>query len=412
MHTIIDSMSKAVFSICCLIVVLSGLQSCSSEEGLHRLSKKVLNLPRDLATGIFTDVRSFDVYTEAGVIHALLAGKLGNEQGSAVAYLKSRDGGAHWSKLVWVYRQKSPVVISKRGNDIQLAVHKNQIVAAWRIEDELPGMGPMVLASSEDAGQSWTTVKTPAVGDITHNQGYMDLVADRDGWFHLVWLDDREENGNTQGLRYVQSGNGGRRWSVETTLASETCTCCWNKLALAEDQTLNVLFRGVEPRDMTLIQLSRDQIWSTPKVVGAFDWQFVGCPHEGGGLAAIGNDYHAVVWTGQESQAGLYYLSSNDGGVSWQVPVKMGGGFSRHGDVAVSGTTEVALVWDSMTASGSAIMMRQLAVDGNHWSDAVILTEPGVYATHPRILDSGEGFQVFWTEKQTSGVSKWVMANF
>lgn len=396
----------------CLLGLLLGLYACVSDESSYSVAKDRVQSSRDLVTGVFEDVLSFDLYVEAGVIHALLAGKLGNEQGSAVVYLNSGDNGANWSAPVWVYRKKNPPVISKRGNDVQLAVYKNQIVAAWRVEDELPGMGPMAIASSQDAGQSWTAVESPAIGDITHNQGYMDLVADGVGHFHLVWLDDREENGNTQGLRYVQSVDGGRSWSAETTLANKTCTCCWNKLAVADDQTLNVLFRGVEPRDMSLIQLSQDQAWSAPKAVGAFDWQFVGCPHEGGGLAVSGADYHAVVWTGRDDRAGLYYLSSDDGGVSWQLPVKMGEGFSRHGDVAVSGSADVALVWDSMSVNGSAIMARRSAESSDGWSDAVTLTRSGVFATHARVVAAGQGFQAFWTEKQASGISKWVMANF
>ena len=118
---------------------------------------------------------------------------------------------------------------------------------AFRRGGELPDTGPMSVVYSSDGGKTWGRGENPAVGDGMKNQSYLDLAADPAGNFHAVWLDDREENGNTQGLRYACSSDGGRHWSADITLDPAVCTCCWNRIAVLPEGNLAVLYRDENP---------------------------------------------------------------------------------------------------------------------------------------------------------------------
>jgi hypothetical protein len=78
--------------------------------------------------------------------------------------------------------------------------------------------------------------------------------------------------------------------------------------------------------------------WERKDYVGAFGWDFVGCPHVGAGLVTTEKNQtlHAAVWTGQEAVTGVYYLVSDDGGRHWSSPHRLGDKFSRIVDLAAS----------------------------------------------------------------------------
>jgi hypothetical protein len=362
----------------------------------------------------FLDVQSLDVVTEGATLHALLSGRFDQGEQIKVAYVFSHDQGKTWSIPVILTHQGDAPVISRRGNDVQLAALGSHRVAVWQSRGDLPSMGPMVVAYSKDGGKTWERGDNPAVGDTLHNQSYMDMVMDQVGHIHLVWLDDREEHGNTQGLRYAKSLDGGQHWQAESTIDASVCTCCWNRLALLSEQIPTVLFRDTVPHDMMLGRGSLNgKTWQIPSAVGAFDWQFEGCPHCGGGLTgiALGKKHalHSVVWTGKESESGLYYLFSSDEGQHWSKPRRIGDWQHREGDIAALSPKRLGIVFNKVAAKSSTIHFMDTNDGGRHWSEPVTLSPSGVVADHPRILATRSGFSVVWTEKRMGGGKTWAM---
>jgi hypothetical protein len=360
-----------------------------------------------------TDVKSLDVTTDAGVLHVLLVGHFSQRKGVAVAYVFSTDGGNTWSRPAFVDPVKDPPAISRRGDDARLAVRGGRIMAVWKSKTDTPGNGEMAIAVSADRGKTWQPAPHPAVGDATRNQSHFALAADQAGGFHLAWLDDREENGNTQGLRYAKSTGDGLRWRPETTLDATTCTCCWTRLVALPDRSLALLYRDSDPHDMRLARLRPEQGgWRTLGAVGDFRWDFTGCPHCGGGLAATGwagrMALHGVVWTGKENAAGLYYLRSMDGGARWSEPLKVAGGEARESDIAAQANGAVALAFVPGRAGPVQVRFSQDA--GRHWSAPQPVSAPGAVADHPRIVATPFGFRVFWTETREGGSKAWAMA--
>ena len=322
-----------------------------------------------------------------------------------IRYLSSDDGGEHWSSAVDVATNTQPLAV--RGNDVQIAVAGDNLVAVWQVKGELPSMGAMVSYYSHDAGKTWHQGTNPAV-DNNGDQAHIDVIADKQGIFHAVWLADPEENGY-QSLRYARSLDGGEHWQASQKLDDSTCSCCWNTLAVSPNGELNILYRDMKLRDMALMQSANNgETWQRTSTVGKFNWQFDGCPHIGGGLA-IAEDHtlYSTVWTGVEGKAGLYTLHSGDNGKTWTAPQSLGG-LASHSDIAVN-NQQVIAIWDEREPDGANIFSAQSQNGGVSWSAPKRLSATGIMATHPRLVATQSGFLALWTEKHPKQPNKWVM---
>lgn len=397
----------AVFTAAPLIcLTLLTMDGCSSGpllgivEPAKETTEPITAAPYSKSTFGLYDISTFDVYVDGDVIHVIVGGKVSaNEKNFAIRYVRSEDGGRHWNDPVAI-GDHFPATIAGRGNDIQLAAETNHLLAVWQTRGELPGMGPMVSAYSHDKGLTWKQGSNPAVNN-TGDQSHIDLIADQHGNFHVVWLEDPEENGY-QSLRYARSVDWGKTWGQATTLDDSTCSCCWNTFALSPEGELNILYRDMEPRDMSLLQSSDDgKTWRHVSTVGEFGWKFDGCPHVGGSLAYSGADnpdqLHSLVWTGVEQKSGLYHLSSNNNGKSWSNPQKLGN-TAIHGDIVALDSNIVA-IWDEMEPDGSSIFYAKSEDGGTTWLLATRLTKASNAATHPRLIATIHGLLALWTEK-------------
>ena len=348
------------------------------------------------------EISSFDVYKEGETLHALLSGlKSEHDKTQTVRYLQSNDYGKHWSSPVDVENTFAPV-LAARGNDVQLAANRQNVVAIWQTQGEIPNSGALISVYSHDAGKTWQTGKNPAV-DNAGDQSHADLIADKKGNFHAVWLADPEENGY-QSLRYARSMDNGENWQLPSKLDDSSCSCCWNTLAVSPNNELHVLYRDMNPRDMTLLSSNDNgQNWQSKKTVGEFDWHFDGCPHVGGGIAFDeNNDFYASIWTGEASKSGLYTVNSVTNS-----PVKISKN-ATHSDIVVL-ENRVIVVWDEMSKDGTGIFFAESTEKGTTWTTPRRLSANSTNSTHPRIVASENNALILWTEKQPKQASQWAM---
>ncbi len=350
------------------------------------------------------DVKSLDVYVDHATLHVLIAGQVFGEPKLVLKYLRSDDSGKTWSAPVPIDSRAAPPGRVMRGNDVQIAAAGDRLIAVWHTAGAgYMGSGPLVTAISEDGGITWRTGPNPADDQRQDGHSYIDINADPQETFHLVWLDNREDRKGVQGLRYARSTDGGQSWSRNATVDGDTCTCCWNTLATSSQGAVHILYREALPRDMALAR-SKDggKQWELRGAVGRFAWNFEGCPHMGGGLAAVGAAtarLHSLVWTGGETHAGLYYLRSADGGERWTEPRRMGAPMAGHSDITAQDETHLAAVWDTVTPEGSVIFAAESTDGGTAWATPGPLSKPGVSATHPRVVAIPAGYLAFWTER-------------
>ncbi|MGY6275809.1 exo-alpha-sialidase [Methylomonas sp. MgM2] len=396
--------------LCLLITVnLLACSESSVKDHVLRPAELVRLKSIDVPALAGNDLISFDIYPEQGILHAVFAAATATPKQPYVAYIKSEDGGRHWSKPVSLGQYASNTLESGTGNDIQIAAHENNLLVIWQATGEIPGMGPLQLIYSKDGGAHWQSGANPT-GPET-DQSHPDLAGDAQGRFHLVWLDDRDENGY-QGVRYARTSNAGLSWELAQTIDDSSCSCCWNRLLIGPDQQVDVLYRDMEPRDMALAQTEdAGQNWQRISTVGEFNWVFDGCPHNGGAIAWAGDTLQTLVWTGEESKAGLYHLSSSDNGKSWSPPQSMGGGsLAFHSDIAASGNERLLAIWDARGAAGSTVMISESFDKGLHWSPARQISTPGGSAQFPRLVSTPSGFLAMWLEQKTGAAKQWMSA--
>lgn len=386
------------------------MKTIFSASALMLLASCTAVIPRATLTTTFypktsvslLEISSFDIYQDGEILHALVSGlKNEKDKTQTIRYLQSTDNGKHWLSPVDVENGFSPA-LAARGNDVQLAATGQNVVAIWQTQGEIPNSGALVSVYSHDAGKTWHVGKNPAV-DNAGDQSHADLIADKKGNFHSVWLADPEENGY-QSLRYTRSIDNGENWQPPSKLDDSSCSCCWNTLAISQNDELHVLYRDMNPRDMTLLSSTDNgSLWQSKKTVGEFDWYFDGCPHVGGGITFDeNNDFYASVWTGEASKSGLYTVNSITNS-----PVKISRN-ATHSDIAVL-ENRVIVVWDEMSKDGTGIFFAESIDKGTTWTTPRRLSGNGTNSTHPRIVASENNVLIVWTEKQPKQASQWAM---
>lgn len=354
-------------------------------------------------------VASLDVATDGRRLHLLIARRETEDSQPVLEYQRSDDGGARWTApQAIVHNDLPPPVGARRGMDVQLAVSGDRVVAAWTIysAESRFGRGKIATAVSSDGGKTWIAGPNPADDGSDGDHAFLDLATDGKGVIHAVWLDSRL---GRKALIYSRSADGGASWSPNVVLDDESCECCWNTITAVGDRVL-VLYRDKGPRDMAMLTSDDGgRTWGKAATVGAFDWQFDGCPHVGGGIAVQPQPQSpvlATVWTGKSGVMGSYVQSSPDGGRTWSPPSRLGESNSMRSDIAARDGKAV-VAWDAVSDGQGAVYAMKSSDGGKTWSPPQKLSEPGVSATYPRVLPAGDGFRVFWTESADGKADAW-----
>lgn len=376
-----------------------SLTGCTTVPQLHEpiAIEPFMLLPESLSQ--HKNLSSFDIYRSDRVLYAVAALSTKEAKSSEIFFVSSLDEGRTWSQPQKIPEPFNQQLESKLGNDIQIAAFGQTVMIVWQVTGEIPGMGPLYAILSKDGGHHWQQINNPTQANI--DQSHADLVSDSLGNFHIIWLDDRDENGY-QGLRYARFDPLTSQWQQSQTLDGNTCSCCWNRLQVYGEQKLRALYRDGEFRDMALMDSQDNGLnWQPFGHVGDFQWKFDGCPHNGGALgqAAEGHRLHSLVWTGAEQKTGLYYLHSDDEGHHWSIPQQIAArGF--HSDLAVLDPQTLAIIWDELGPEGSTILLSFSIDNGISWSKPTTLTTSETNGSFPRLISTQSGWIALWTEQK------------
>lgn len=335
----------------------------------------------------------YDVFSDGDTIHLLTGYGRKGEPAIALWHRRSVDGGQSWSVPVRVNTDADRLSAHHPGENPQMAARGNRIVVAWTAPPANARRGgPIGMSISDDGGKTWKAAQ-PSFPDSTGSQTFMELTFGERA-LHMVWLERRDR---TQSLRYAQSSDGGFTWAAPRPLAPSTCDCCWNSLAVSPAGEVSALYRGEQPRDMMLVTSKNGTAWRQTGSIGGFGWEVRGCPHVGGGLVHDAKALHAIVWTGKDDRAGLYYLSSTDSGSTWSAPRRMGSEDAKNADLTRGPNGSLVAVWDEPRALGSMIQLSRSTDGGVSWSAPERIGEHRD-ATLPRVAATSKGTAVFWME--------------
>lgn len=333
----------------------------------------------------------YDVFADAGALHLLLGER--TPSGMSLKYRRSDDGGATWSAAVPVTGEGDSVFAPHPGETAQIAARDGRLLAIWTEANGENGRGGTVASAvSTDGGKTWKRAATPANDGSTQYHALVELGAGASG-FHAVWLHGEDEAVST--VNYAHSPDGAT-WGAAQRIDDSSCQCCWNRIVETGDG-VGVLYRDGAPRDMSYASLSAGR-WTTSPV-GAFAWDFKGCPHVGGALAAKDDALHALVWTGVDAErSGLYHLASNDG-KAWSEPARIAGGDATMSDLAIGADGTLTALW-ARSVDGGSVIERATSKDGESWAAARAVSNTKARATQPRILASGDALATFWVERE------------
>lgn len=359
--------------------------------------------------GTVTGVLGLDVSASGELVDAVLAVQEKNAKTVELRHARSIDGGRTWGKASPLLKGRISVFAPRRAAEPQIAASGDRIVVLWTEPGSSPwGTGPLASAVSSDGGRTWRRGPNPGDDGSTSDHGFHDVAAVGPQRFQAVWLDDRD---GAQGLRSAVSTDGGASWGKNVNVDARTCECCVNRLLVRDGRT-DVIYRDLDPRDMAVASTTDGTSWKRLSTAGTFGWKFDGCPEVGGALAITGKDgrerLHALVWTGKDSEAGVWRLASDDRGRTWAKPARIGDASAKHLDMASTGAC-IATVWDQYLAGDKRnIVLASSSCDGGGtWSKPEVISAPPASASHPLAVATPGGVLAAWTQRVGSGPLEW-----
>ena len=207
--------------------------------------------------------------------------------------------------------------------------------------------------------------------------------------------------GDARSVHYAHAASAGSPWSAAVTLDPDSCACCWNAVTTGFNDQPVALYRDETPRDMHARARTDDGTWTPAVQVGAFDWDFNGCPHVGAGLAYDPHAprLHAVVWTGHPQHTGLYALHQNADQAPWSTPQRLGTAHATHPDLILAGPGHLVAAWSDSGPQGPELHWAASRDGGLRWSapQRIQTQGPGT-PDHPRLTASGADITAHWTQ--------------
>jgi hypothetical protein len=277
-----------------------------------------------------------------------------------------------------------------------------------------PYTGAIRLLRSTDGGRSFAAPITVHQDRQVITHRFESIGFDAQGRLHAVWIDKRDlEAAKAAGRKDYRgaaiyrnvSSDGGATFGPDVKVADHSCECCRIALAPTPDGGLAALWRHVfapNQRDHAFARL--DGSAAAEPVRASLDrWAIDACPHHGPGLApATDGGWHAV-WFGQRNgaMAVRYGRLAADGRPAGEARV-LPDEAAEHADVASAGE-RVVIVWRSFDGRQTRLRAWTSEDGGQRFT----LQELGATALpndHPRLLQRGGRFLVFWRSSEGARV--------
>jgi hypothetical protein len=238
----------------------------------------------------------------------------------------------------------------------QVAVAPNgEVYVVWQNNEHVEGRrfpySDLRLARSVDGGRTFEPAITVnddvTLGPSSHT--FHNMIVARNGTLYVSWIDGRAraaaertlpagtpadeaaasghaghatENLPPQEIRLAWSTDGGRSFGPSTIVAQDPCPCCRTSLAVTDDGSILLGWRGIFAGSIRDIVIARSTdggaTFGAPARVHTDGWQIDGCPHAGPSIAT-GEDglVHVAWYTGAEGKPGVFHAVSADGGVTF-----------------------------------------------------------------------------------------------
>ncbi len=281
-----------------------------------------------------------------------------------------------------------------------------RLVAWWMTRVASPSFAyDLSLATSDDAGATWTPTVEPHQRARPGEHGFVSVVSRRGGGADVVFLHGtvHPENEYAMALQHVALGTDGSLLSADPPLDYRICDCCQTDMAVTRDGAVAV-YRDRSMREVRDIHIVRRSAagWSQPARVHADDWTIEGCPVNGPAVAADGNDVVVAWFTAARDTAKVRVAFSRDGGERFSEPTDLAVGPRALGRVDVVWLPDGrALVsWLDRTPSNeAAVTVAAVSADGRvRWEGSAGTTAATRASGFPRMTRVGNEVWIAWTD--------------
>lgn len=213
----------------------------------------------------------------------------------------STDNGQSFPDIQLVATVKDMHLGMSRGP--QLASSKNYSMIA-----AIDKKGSVHIFKLSHATGKW--LPTSLANDVANSapEGLMNIAADNNDNFYAVWLDIRADKNNK--ICFAKTTSQGRTWTKNKMAYispdKTVCECCKPSIAVKGSKVF-IQFRNWLNGSRDLYLLSSDNGGNTfnhPVKLGNGTWKLKGCPMDGGGLIVNEKDEVTTVWRRNDK---IYY---------------------------------------------------------------------------------------------------------
>jgi hypothetical protein len=331
-----------------------------------------------------------------------------------VALRESTLSAGTWSQPRTVARG-GDVLVNWADVPSVVPITSNAWVAHWpKLKPETFGAYDVALATSPDAGATWTTPIVLNDDGTETEHGFATLFAWGDG-AGIVWLDGRQLAAwsfddpdallGTE-LRFAKLTLGGD--VLETgVIDALVCDCCQTDVALSSVGPL-VIYRDrseQEIRDI-VVRMHDGEAWRAPIALGEEGWHIEGCPVNGPAIAAHEGEVAATWFTAADEMPRVRFARSRDGGRSFAPAqdIDTVGAFGQVDVVLLEDSTAVVTWWRRAEGNRTALVFRTVSREGELGPITTIaenaISQP---VDVPEAVVTDAGLLVTWTDSEDRG---------
>jgi hypothetical protein len=269
------------------------------------------------------------------------------------------------------------------------------------------------MFASNNSGQSWDHSFVLHDDGKQAEHGFVTLLPYKENLF-VAWLDGR--NTVMEGKVPMAIGNAGHegghhgamslRGAIldytgkkinEWELDNKTCDCCQTGAAITDNGPI-VVYRDRsddEIRDMSIVRLINGE-WTTPKTIFPDNWKIAGCPVNGPRAVALGNTLAVAWFTISKEMAQVNVIFSNDGGATFEKPIRIDDGKAiGRVDVVMLDKDNAMVSW----MEGTDIKAIKVNRNGSKGTPIVIATSSESRSSgFPQMTKSGNELVFAWTD--------------
>ena len=267
--------------------------------------------------------------------------------------------------------------------------------------------GEIFTTRSTDGGA--TFAEPQPITDVQESQRFQEIALDADGSIFATWLDKRHRiDFKARGLPYPGAGlayswshDGGAHFDPAKIVLDNTCECCRLGVALKAPGKPVVLFRNIfagSVRDHAVLAFDAPDKPGVLHRVSEDDWKTAVCPHQGPSLTlAPDGAYHVVWFTQGSTRKGLFYAHSEDGGLHFSDPMRLGEpGHNLSRPFVLANGGRVYVTWKDYDGTQTRVLLISSHDGGRSWSSPQTLAATTTTSDHPILVSDHRHAFLSW----------------